>query len=1005
VIVITNQAEANLDRYVLAAFDLRQKTRSNMLRRLTNRFLAALAVASAAIVLAPNGARSQQAPAAPVTTAAADQVTAGGELEKVTVTGYLIPRVGGGPQPVFTLDQDFITKQSDQTINDVLNRYPGGLSQQNAMTFAGNSNSPASSAYGLRALPANDTLVLIDGYRFPSFPIPINSAFNFVDINSIPLAAVERIEILKDGGSATYGSDAVAGVVNVITKDTYNGADIVNYFGISQRGDFEVYHGSLTAGLADKPLFGGKFSIVTAFDYYSQSPIESVDRWYAYGDRSKLSPNYPNQPVAFFPANGNFTGNTTLNTYQVKPGTTGPNITANDFTVNGPAANTFIPIDSQLAARETRYGGVLNASYSPTDWLKFYDRFIIQRNEENTVTPNQGFSAFDGIVIPANNPFNPFGESLTPNGQLEREFGPWSTDVIIRTLRNIVGGTVQLPHDWFIDGNFLYGESDSTQYVYNAINKSRLQQALNGTLPGFPGVFFNPFTDQNLNIHPNQQFYDALRTEQVQNNRTDIVQWTLKAGGTVIELCSGPLTVAGGFEYRSESLIQGNDMNSEFNNITSADFPGHLLSARRYIKSLYGEVDLPLAGEKWSWPGLRNLDVVFSERYDNYSDFGDAEKPKIAVRYKPFDDLTFRGSYSEGFIAPTLGELFASPLQFQSTITDPLNGQTYNVTQINGGNPNLQPQTSYGYYLEAIWTPGSGKEDSWWHWAKGFTGYVDWYQIDIRNEIGTIPVQTLIGAPGAFPGTVIRGGNGLVQEVIANYRNLGSVRTDGIDFGASYLTKEYNWGKLDVELNATYIYKYSRRRLEGNADGSASFQVLQEDDSLGFGGPDLKFVGSLFYSKHLCGSDNFRTGFTLNYIDSQADGLTNFHGTLPAVDAGLRPAGFIHEIGSWTTVDWQISYEFGAPAEVTPESPQPGYDKDGKRILGEKAISPKPEGSRWNWRTFLANTTVTFGINNIADTRPPLQVAAGPTNFFQGFDTTSATPIQRYFYFQIEKRF
>ena len=171
-------------------------------------------------------------------------------MEKVTVTGYLVPRVGGGPQPVFTMDQDFITKQSDQTINDVLNRYPGGLSQQNAMTFAGNSNSPASSAYGLRALPANDTLVLVDGYRFPSYPIPINSVFNFVDINSIPLAAVDRIEILKDGGSATYGSDAVAGVVNVITKDSYNGADIVNYFGISQRGDFEIYHGSLTAGVS-----------------------------------------------------------------------------------------------------------------------------------------------------------------------------------------------------------------------------------------------------------------------------------------------------------------------------------------------------------------------------------------------------------------------------------------------------------------------------------------------------------------------------------------------------------------------------------------------------------------------------------------------------------------------------------------------------------------------------------------------------------------------------------
>src|SRR5208282_4649185 len=146
---------------------------------------------------------------------------------------------------------------------------------------------------------------------------------------------------------------------------------------------------------------------------------------------------------------------------------------------------------------------------------------------------------------------------------------------------------------------------------------------------------------------------------------------TLKAGGTLINLPSGPFTVAGGLEYRSESLIQSNDKNSEFNNIASGDFEGHLLSARRYVRSAYGELDVPLLGEKWSWPGLKNLDVIFSERYDDYSDFGSAEKPKIAIRYKPFDDLTFRGTYAEGFVAPTLGELFATPMQGEQQITDP----------------------------------------------------------------------------------------------------------------------------------------------------------------------------------------------------------------------------------------------------------------------------------------------------------------------------------------------
>jgi iron complex outermembrane receptor protein len=987
-----------------------------MKRKFNNRFLAALALASAALVFAPTGARSQQpaaatAPLAPQTTtptqpsSASDTTAGGGELEKVTVTGYLIPRIGDGPQPVETLTQDFISKQGDQNLNDVLNRYPGGLSVQNAITFAGNSNSPSSSSYGLRGLPASATLVLVDGYRFPNFPVPINSVETFVDINSIPLAATDRIEILKDGGSATYGSDAVAGVVNVVTKDEYNGADIFNYFGISQRGDFEVYHGAFTAGLSDKPIFGGgKFSIVTAFDYYSQSPIESLDRSYAFGDRSKTSPNYPDQPVAFFPANGGYVGNNTNNFYQLNRGVTGSKITQNDFSVNGNPDNTFNPIDEQLAARETRYGGIVNANYSPTDWLKIYDRFIISRDEENSITPNQGFSAGDNITIPANNPFNPWGESLTPTGQLLREFGPWSSDVITRTLRNIVGATVQLPHDWFFDGSFLYGESDFTQTVYNAINRDRLQEALNGTLPGQVGQFFNPFNDENLNIHPNQQFYNALRTSQTQNNRTDIVQWTAKAGGTVIDIPSGPITIAGGYEYRSESLIQGNDKNSEFDNITSGDFLGHLLSARRYIDSLYGELDVPLVGQKWSWPGLRNVDIVFSERFDDYSDFGAAAKPKLAIRYKPFDDLTFRGTYSEGFVAPTLGELFGTPLQFQTTITDPQKaGATYNVLLQNGGNTHLQPENSYGYYLEAIWTPASKDDHSWWAWAKGFSAYIDWYQIDLRNQINTIDAQTLVGAPNAIPGSVIRNSAGFVQEVIANYQNVGNTLTDGIDFGASYITKEYNWGKLDFELNATYIYKFDERRLEGNADGTANFQVLQADDNLGRGGPDFKMVASLFYSKHLFGNDNFRTGITLNYIDSETDFVSDLRGSLPAVDTGQSPPGYTHKVGDWTTFDWQISYEFGPPAEVTPETPAPGYSKDGKPIVGEQAISPKPEGSKWGWRKLLANTTVIFGINNVGDTRPPLSVQGG--NFFQGFDTEASTPIGRYFYFSLEKKF
>jgi iron complex outermembrane receptor protein len=959
------------------------------------------------------------APAPNETAPQGTEQTSGGQLEQVTVTGYLIPRVGEGPQPVETLNQDFIQKQAYQTINDVLNNYPGGLSQQNQTTFAGNSNSPASSAFGLKGLPANATLVLIDGYRYPNYPIPINSTETFVDLNSIPLAAIDRIEILKDGGSATYGDDAVAGVVNIVLKDEYNGADIINYIGESQRGDYEVYHLSMTGGISEKGKFG-KVSIVTTFDYYNQSPIQGVDRWWAYGDRAKLATNYPNQPVQFFAANGSYTvlgtGTAALpagTTLVVKPGTTGPAITANDFLINAPIPQNYIPTDIELAAREVRYGGTINASWEPTDYLKLYDKFIIQRNEETAVTPSQGFSFADGIIIPANNPFNPFGVALSPNGQSEVEFGPWNSDVIGRTFRNIAGATVQLPFGWFIDGSALYGESDVSQRVYNGIIANRLQLALDGQLPQLPGVFYNPFTDGATGAQPNKIFFPYLRTVQQEDNRTDLIQYTVRAGGTLYTLPSGDLTVAGGLEYRSESLIFSNDLNSSLpsglptsltpGNITSGDFLGHLISARRWVQSAYGELDVPLLGDKWSWPGLRSLQVVFSERYDNYSQFGSAAKPKIAVLYKPFDDFTFRATYSEGFVAPTLGQLFTTPLQFQQSIFDPVKGTTYNVLLQNGGNPNLKPENSYGYYLEGVWSPGSKDDNSWWHWAKGLTAYIDWYQVELRGFISTANPQSEVSAN--VPGTVIRNAAGFISEVFANYQNLGTLRTDGIEFGVSYDTKEFDWGKLSLDVNFAYIYNYTLTQLETEANGFAHFLVTNllntfTENLPVASGPNLKGVASLFYSKHLFGNDLVRTGVTLNYVGSELDAVNSDNGTNPSVT--LNPPGYVHLIGNWTTWDWQISYEFGPPNEVTPETPKAGYNKEGKQIVGEKAIAPAPENTHGGWRRLLDNMTFTFGIKNIFDTRPPLAVEA---NGAQGYDPQATNPIQRFFYGQIEKKF
>jgi outer membrane receptor protein involved in Fe transport len=400
---------------------------------------------------------------------------------------------------------------------------------------------------------------------------------------------------------------------------------------------------------------------------------------------------------------------------------------------------------------------------------------------------------------------------------------------------------------------------------------------------------------------------------------------------------------------------------------------------------------------------------VLSERYDDYSTFNSAAKPQIAVLYKPFDDITFRGTYSEAFVAPSLSQLFTTPLEFQTVVTNPVLGDRETVLLANGGNPNLKPETAYEYYAEILWTPGAkDPEHSWWGWLNGFTAYVDWFQVEIRNLINTVPTQSVVNAPGSFPGAaVIHNPNGTIREVINPYVNVGSLLADYIDFGATYVTKEYPWGKLDLEANATYNYNYAVKTLVGVTNGKPRFQVYTADDQYTTGarqsgGPDFKLVTSAFYDKTVFGIDTFRTGFILNYTDSEADAFNNRKGSAPNLNAGLDSPGYVHLIGSYTTVDWQIAYIFGVPAVVTPETPKPGYDKEGKRLIGEKAIAPKPEASNWGWRTLLANTTLTFGIKNIFDAHPPLSIDQNSGN---GYDFYQADPIGRFFYISAEKKF
>jgi iron complex outermembrane recepter protein len=925
-------------------------------------------------------------------------------LSQVTVTGYLVPRIGEGPEPVTTLDQDFITKQGDQTVADVLLRIPQNFAGFTPALNAGESTAEGGSAVNLYGLGANATLVLIDGHRQAAYPYAQFGTESFVDLNSIPLAAVDRIEILKDGASALYGSDAIAGVVNIILKDEYNGSDLRFYYGSSRYGDYNVYHISAVSGFTEKLGENSKISVVATFDFYDQSPIEAEDRSYSSELQHSQFGSYYDQ--ALTDSTAGYFGDAAGNTYTVIPGTTGPHITKSDFIINGPPNPLLTVQNTQLVPREERYGTYEKIKYEPTSWLRLYEEFSYQRNEEVNADYASQPTQADPIVIPANNPYNPFGIPLFPLGQTVWEVGTQTQDAVVKTYRTLSGATLFLPKNWTVDFSFLYSESDGTAYSSNEVADSKLNEALAGTLPGYVGQFYDPFADQLAIAHPNGNLANGIRITQFQDVRSDLLTWALRAGGDLFDLPGGAVTLGLGLEYNSADYISRVDPYTATFNVVGLG-AAIFGEGKRYWESAYYELSIPILGDQWSWPGARALQFVASERYDNYSDFGATEKPKFALLYKPFNDLTFRFTYSEGYRAPALTELYSGTSFVFENLIDPKNPQlgeqTYEVR--TSGNPHLKPETSYGYYAGAVWSPGSSDpQHSWWGWANGLSAYIEYFQIQKGNNVSLLPAQQLLNEEQFFPNLVVRQPDGQIKYVDDPFVNLGEVLVDGISFGASYSTKEYGWGKIELETDWTYLYNYAVQPINNNSAivsgfGAISLQpspVIPEQGTWTL--PEIKSTSSAFYTKTLFGIDQFRTGLTLNYVGPEHDVLDNYYGVLAG--ATVQPNGLVHEIGSWTTLDWQISYEFGKPVEITPETPQPGYGKDGKKLAGEAAIAPKPEGPHRSgifW--LLAPSKITFGINNIFDTPPPF------ADTFVGYDPQTANPIGRFFYFELEKKF
>jgi len=704
-------------------------------------------------------------------------------------------------------------------------------------------------------LGANRTLVLLDGLRL----VPGASASGIppsVDLNIIPNGAIERIEVLQDGAAPIYGSDAIAGVVNIITKKKQRGwdgsAQVSGYF---EKGDGTTQDYNLSYGAGNdrvNVVFGGSYTKQDAV-FSNNRAISAFPTPYS---TSCLNGGCSGTtPLGQFDINSAF-DLTLKNVVQGRPVFNPLNPTAGDF-------KNFEKIDrfnfkpfNYLVTPNERYGGFVNASADLGGVTARVKAIYNRRQSENQAAPlplivgpdGGNGNLLDTISIDASNPYNPFGtlsSGIDGTGrprsynQVRRRFvegGPrhFSQQVDTFYLTGTLDGSFHVgQHKFFWDVSAIEGLNDAKQSFTGNVNAARIQQAL-GPLANCTGacvpldLFGGPGTitaDQLAFI----TFVERDRSKQ------ELTDFTANITGDLFELPGGPLGLAAGYEHRYQ--FGSFDPDPIVAAGLGADIPA--LPARGSTKAdeLYGEFRAPLLKGR---PFFNLLEASFAVRYSHYSLFGDTTNLKAGFLWQPSPDITFRGNWAQGFRAPSIGELFGAASRFDNPLTDPCNnfvtlpanvqqncvangvpaslpnyvqngGPGSQIGVTTGGNKALKPETSNSYTAGVVLSPSFLRNTG---FSKRFDLEVNYYDINLQGAIRAIGADTLLSRCALTNdplscATIRRSpATGNVLGINALLQNIGAITTNGVDATITYRSPDTGIGSFGLFFSNTYMIKY-----------------------------------------------------------------------------------------------------------------------------------------------------------------------------------------------------
>lgn len=785
-------------------------------------------------------------------------------LDKVEVTGSRIRRVDvETSSPVFTIDRSSIESSGVATLGELLQEMPS-IAGAATNPQVNNGGGSGASTVSLRGLGSERTLVLLNGRRINSSP-----GISTVDVNAIPINMIERVEVLKDGASAIYGSDAIGGVVNFITRKDQAGTEILFNLGTSSRGDAESQNIWMTMGM---PANNGM--VLMGLNYENQESVSSGDRPF-----SKIPVAlYNGEQISFGSSripNGNYqisrsaaessgvdlsdpncgTGDTVRVTrIDGAQGSSGADYRC--YIGGGPNNDTYnFQTENLNVTPQERFGAFLSGEWTlfnqigPVSDLGFFSDVLINSTSANFQIAPEPFDSrppFANVVASADSVYNPFGEDISDLRLRMLRVGNRVESFTTNKFYVATGFNGTLFDEWFFDVNYIDGRDRMNTEAFGELFTPFTQDALgpsfrdeNGVAQcGTPDAVIagcipaDFFQEYDPNVDNQAAAFARLAPLVHDRYETTLKSYSFNITGDLMYLPAGVLGVAAGYEHREETsetvpdsvrvngLISGNNSQPVFGSVSVDEF--------------YAEAVVPLLADM---DYINSLELSLGVRYSDYSTFGDTTNGKIGLQWRPVDNILVRSTYADVFRAPTINDLFGGQNDSAESYSDPCNGVTtaegqdanvdaacQNVVRDGsfqqgdsqlpatvGGNPNLAPEEGDALTLGMVWSAPFGHEQ--------LTVEVDAFSFDISNTIGTVGTNIRLQQcfdSGLFCDSFTRDDNGQVNSLIDVTSNVGRLETQGVDIGLRYDFGATEYGRFRWSLDSTWLYKQDNERIEGD---------------------------------------------------------------------------------------------------------------------------------------------------------------------------------------------